>query len=108
MTYHSDRGSQNSSINYTERQADADVDPSVASVGDRQLGALAESVIGLVKAEVIRQFGPWKTMHDVEWQTVHRVDKDNTDPLLGSIGYIPPTEAEHRHPGRMQPMARAA
>ena len=89
LTHHSDRGSQDLSLKYTERLADADVDPSVGSVGDSYDNALAESVIGLFKAEVIRRLGPCKTMQAVEWETMRRVHWYNTERLLGSIGYVP-------------------
>ncbi|SMX50672.1 Integrase core domain protein [Maliponia aquimaris] len=74
LTHHSDRGSQYLSIRYTKRLADAEVDPSVGTVGDPCDKALAESVIGLFKAEVIKQLGPWKMMQDVAWETMHLVD----------------------------------
>lgn len=108
LIHHSDRGSQYLSIKYTERLADADVDPSVGSVGDSYDNALAESVIGIFKTEVIKQLGPWKTMQDVEWETMHWVNWYNTARLLGSIGYIPPAEAERQYLDRMQPMANVA
>jgi transposase InsO family protein len=97
LTHHSDRGSQYLSITYTERLADADVDPSVGSVGDSYDNALAESVIGLFKAEVIKQLGPWKTMQAVEWETMRWVDWYNTERLLGPIGYVPPAVAERQY-----------
>ena len=108
LIHHSDRGSQYLSIRYTERLADADVDPSVGSDGDSYDNALAECLIGLFKTEVIKQLGPWKTMQDVEWQTMQWVDWYNTARLLGSIGYIPPAEAERRYLDRVQPMAKVA
>ena len=108
LIHHSDRGSQYLSIKYTERLMDADVDPSVGSVGDSYDNALAESVIGLFKTEVIKQLGPWKSMQKVEWETMHWVDWYNTERLLGSIGYIPPTEAERTYLDQMQPMAKVA
>ena len=75
LIHRSDRGSQYLSIKYTGRQANADVDPSVGSVGDPCDNALAESVIGLFEAEVIEQLAPWKTMQNVEWETMHWVDR---------------------------------
>src|SRR6056297_2648605 len=107
-THHSDRGSQYLSIKYTERLADADVDPSVGSVGDSYDNALAESVIGLFKAEVIKQLGPWKTMQAVEWETMRWVDWYNTERLLGPVGYVPPAEAEPQYLALAQPMAKVA
>ena len=97
LIHHSDRGSQYLSIRYTERLADADVDPSVGTVGDSYDNALAESVIGPFKTEVIKQLGPWKPLQHVEWETMHRVDRYNTERLHGAIGYMPPAEAELRH-----------
>jgi putative transposase len=108
LIHHSDRGSQYLSIKYTERLADADVDPSVGTVGDSYDNALAESVIGLFKTEVIKQLGPWKTMQEVEWETMHWVDWYNEDRLLGPIGYLPPAEAELQHFERTEPMAKVA
>jgi transposase InsO family protein len=108
LIHHSDRGSQYLSIKYTERLADADVDPSVGSVGDSYDNALAESVIGLFKTEVIKQLGPWRTMQDVEWETMHWVDWYNTERLLGSIAYIPPAEAERRYLDQMPLVAKVA
>ena len=90
MIHHSDRGSQYLSIKYTERLIDHEIDPSVGTVGDSYDNALAESVIGLFKTEVIKQLGPWKTMQDVEWETAQWVEWYNTQRLLSSIGYIPP------------------
>ena len=97
LIHHSDRGSQYLSIRYTERLADADVDPSVGTVGDSYDNALAESVIGLFKTEVIKQLGPWKNLPSVEWETMHWVDWYNTKRLHSAIGYMPPAEAELRH-----------
>lgn len=94
LVHHSDRGSQYLSIKYTERLADADIDLSVGSVGDAYDNALAECVIGLFKTEVINQIGPWKSVRDVEWETLKWVDWYNSRRLLGPIGYIPPAEAE--------------
>ena len=98
LIHHSDRGSQYLSITYTERLADADIDPSVGTVGDSYDNALAECVIGLFKTEVIKQLGPWKSMQDVEWETMHRVDWYNENRLLSSIGYVPPAEGREAAP----------
>jgi putative transposase len=108
LIHHSDRGSQYLSIRYSERLADADVDPSVGTVGDSYDNALAESVIGLFKAEVIKQLGPWKTMQDVEWETMHWVDWYNQDRLLSSIGYMPPAEAERQYLEQIEAMDKVA
>ena len=94
LTHHSDRGSQYLSIKYTERLADADINLSVGTVGDAYDNALAECVIGLFKTETINQMGPWKSMREVEWETLKWVDWYNNRRLLASIGYIPPAEAE--------------
>lgn len=94
LVHHSDRGSQYLSIKYTERLAEADIDLSVGTVGDAYDNALAECVIGLFKTEVINQIGPWKSMREVEWETLKWVDWYNNSRLLGPIGYITPAEAE--------------
>lgn len=90
LVHHSDRGSQYLSIKYTERLAEAEIDLSVGTVGDAYDNALAECVIGLFKTEVINQIGPWKSMREVEWETLKWVDWYNNRRLLGHIGYIPP------------------
>ncbi|SPJ25814.1 hypothetical protein PAA8504_03666 [Palleronia abyssalis] len=108
LIHHSDRGSQYLSIKYPERLADAEVDPSVGTVGDSYDNARAESVIGPFRTEVIKQLGPWKTMQAVEWETFHWADWCNQHRLLGSIGYIPPAEAERRHLEQPQPRDKAA
>tara|TARA_R110000822_G_scaffold53549_1_gene138079 strand:- start:15 stop:341 length:327 start_codon:yes stop_codon:yes gene_type:complete len=82
------------SIKYTERLADAGLEPSVGTVGDSYDNALAETMIGLFKAEVIHRLGPWKTADAVEWETLKWVDWFNNRRLLAPIGYLPPAEAE--------------
>ena len=94
LVHHSDRGSQYLSIKYTERLAEAEIDLSVGTVGDAYDNALAECVFGLFKTEVINQIGPWKSMREVEWETLKWVDWYNNLRLLGPIGYITPAEAE--------------
>jgi putative transposase len=94
LIHHSDRGSQYLSIKYTERLAEAEIDLSVGTVGDAYDNALAECVIGLFKTEVINQIGPWKSMREVEWETLKWVDWYNNRRLLSPIGYITPAEAE--------------
>ncbi|MFT9161651.1 MAG: IS3 family transposase, partial [Acetobacter sp.] len=94
LIHHSDRGSQYLSIRYTERLALADIDASVGTVGDSYDNALAETINGLYKAEVIHHLGPWKSMAQVEWETLKWVDWYNNRRLLAPIGYRPPTEAE--------------
>ena len=92
--YYSDRGSQYLSIKYTERMAEAEIDLSVGTIGDAYDNALAECAIGLFKTEVINPIGSWKSMREVEWETLKWVDWYNNRRLLGPIGYIPPAEAE--------------
>jgi transposase InsO family protein len=92
LIHHSDRGVQYLSIRYTERLADAGIEPSVGTVGDSYDNALAESVIGLYKTEVIRRQGPWRHVESVEFATLAWVDWFNTRRLLEPIGYVPPSE----------------
>jgi putative transposase len=94
LTHHSDRGSQYLAIKYTERLAESGIDPSVGSVGDSYDNALAESTIGLFKTEVINFLGPWKTVGQVEWETLKWVNWYNTERLHSAIGYVTPQEAE--------------
>ena len=94
LIHHSDRGSQYLSIKYTERLVDTGIDGSVGSVGDSYDNAMAESIIGLFKTEVINRIGPWKSSSAVEWETMKWVDWYNTTRLLEPIGYITPNEAE--------------
>ncbi len=94
LVHHSDRGTQYLSIHYTARLTEAGIEPSVGSVGDSYDNALAESVIGLFKTEVIRRRGPWRTLEDVEFATLTWVDWFNTQRLLEPIGYVPPAEYE--------------
>ncbi len=94
LIHHSDRGSQYVSIRYTERLAKAGIEPSVGSVGDAYDNALAETINGLYKTEVIRRRSPWKTMDEVELETLKWVDWFNNRRLLEPIGNIPPAEAE--------------
>lgn len=94
LIHHSDRGSQYVSIRYTERLAEASIEPSVGSKGDSYDNALAETINGLYKTELIHRRAPWKTMASVELATLEWVAWFNTQRLLGSIGYIPPAEAE--------------
>ncbi|UTH46723.1 DDE-type integrase/transposase/recombinase (plasmid) [Loktanella salsilacus] len=94
LTHYSDRGSQYLSIKYTERLADAEINLSVGTVGDAYDNALAECVIGLFKTEVINQIGPWKSMREVEWETLKWVDWYNNRRLLAPIRYVLPAKAE--------------
>ena len=97
LVHHSDRGSQYVSIRYTERLAAAGIEPSVGSVGDSYDNALAETVIGLFKTEVIRRRGPWRNVDAVEFATLDWVDWFNKRRLLEPVGNIPPAEAEARY-----------
>ena len=97
LVHHSDRGTQYLSFRYTERLADAGIEPSVGSRGDSYDNALAESVIGLFKTEIIRRRGPWRSLEDVEFATLEWVDWFNTRRLLEPIGYVPPAEYEARY-----------
>jgi putative transposase len=94
LTHHSDRGSQYVSICYTERLAEAGIEPSVGSRGDSYDNALAETINGLYKAELIHRRAPWKTKEAVELATLEWVSWFNHHRLLEPIGYIPPAEAE--------------
>jgi len=94
LIHHSDRGSQYVSIRYSERLAEAGIEPSVGSKGDSYDNALAETINGLYKAELIHRRAPWKSREAVELATLEWVAWFNHHRLLGSIGYIPPAEAE--------------
>ena len=95
--HHSDRGTQYLSMRYTDRLADEGIAPSVGSRGDSYDNALAESVIGLFKTEIIHRRGPWRTLEAVEFATLDWVDWFNTRRLLEPIGYVPPAEYEARY-----------
>ena len=97
LVHHSDRGSQYVSIKYTERLAGAGIEPSVGSVGDSHDNALAETINGLYKAEVIHRRGPWRSFEAVDFATLEWVDWFNNRRLLEPIGNIPPAEAEKRY-----------
>jgi len=107
LIHHSDRGSQYVSIKYTERLAEAGIEPSVGSVGDSYDNALAETINGLYKAEVIHRRGPWRSFEAVEYATLEWVEWFNNKRLLAPIGNIPPAEAEERYYAILdeQPMA---
>jgi transposase InsO family protein len=108
LIHHSDRGVQYVSIKYTERLAEAGIEPSVGSVGDSYDNALAESVVGLFKTEVIRRRGPWRSLETVEFATLEWVDWFNNRRLLEPIGNIPPAEAEARYYAENREPAMAA
>ena len=97
LIHHSDRGTQYLSMRYTERLADAGIEPSVGSRGDSYDNALAESVIGLFKTEVIQRKGPWRHAEAVEFATLRWVEWFNNRRLLEPIGYVPPAEYEARY-----------
>jgi len=94
LVYHSDRGSQYLSIGYSERLAEVGVEPSVGSIGDSYDNALAETVIGLFKTEVVYRRGPWKNFDAVEYATLEWVDWYNNRRLMQPIGNMPPAKKE--------------
>lgn len=94
LIHHSDRGSQYLSIRYSERLAEAGIEPSVGSKGDSYDNALAETINGLYKAEVIHRRGPWKTKQAVELATLKWVSWFNHHRLMGPLGNVPPAEFE--------------
>jgi transposase InsO family protein len=94
LVHHSDRGVQYLSIRYTDRLDEMGIAPSVGSVGDSYDNALAETINGLYKAEVIRRDGPWRGIDEVEFATLEWVDWFNNRRLFGPIGNIPPAEFE--------------
>ncbi|MBX5125926.1 IS3 family transposase [Rhizobium lentis] len=108
LIHHSDRGVQYVSIRYSERLAEAGIEPSVGSVGDSYDNALAETINGLYKAEVIHRRGPWRNFEAVEFATLEWVDWFNNRRLLEPIGNIPPAEAEEQYYARLDPPAMAA
>jgi transposase InsO family protein len=108
LIHHSDRGSQYLSIRYTDRLAEEGIVPSVGSVGDAYDNALAESIIGLFKAEIIRRRGPWKNIDKVEYETLIWVDWFNNRRLLGPNGNIPPAEFEMMYYERNEKAAMLA
>ena len=108
LVHHSDRGVQYLSIRYTERLAEAGIEPSVGSRGDSYDNALAESVIGLFKTEVIRRRGPWRSIEDVELATLEWVWWFNDYRLLEPIGYVPPVEHEEAYYRRQENQADVA
>ena len=108
LIHHSDRGGQYVSIRYTERLLEAGIEPSVGSVGDSYDNALAETVIGLSKTEVIRRRGPWRSLEAVEYATLDWVDWYNNRRLLEPIGNMPPAEAEARYYAQLEPATMAA
>jgi transposase InsO family protein len=108
LIHHSDRGVQYVSIKYTERLAEAGIEPSVGSIGDSYDNALAETVIGLFKTEVIHRRGPWRSLETVEFATLEWIDWFNNRRLLEPIGNIPPAEAEGRFYAQSRALAMVA
>jgi putative transposase len=100
LVHHSDRGVQYLSIRYTERLAEAGIEPSVGSTGDSYDNALAETVIGLFKTEEIHRRGPWKGLEDVEFATLEWVAWYNGSRLFEPLGYVPPAEFEQAYHDR--------
>ena len=108
LVHHSDRGAQYVAIKYTERLTEAGIEPSVGSVGDSFDNALAETINGLYKTEVIRRRGPWRSLEAVEFATLEWVDGFNNRRLLEPIGGMPPAEAEARYYAQLEELAKAA
>ena len=108
LVHHSDCGVQYLSIKYTERLAAAGIEPSVGSIGDSYDNALAETINGLYKAEVIHRRGPWRSFEAVEFATLEWVDWFNNHRLLGPIGNKPPAEAEAAYFAQLAMTAIAA
>ena len=108
LIHHGVRGVQYVSIKYTGRLAEAGIDPSVGSVGESYANAPAWTVIGLLETEVIHHQGPWRSLAAVEVATINWVDWYNTRRLLGSIGDIPPAEAEANHHAALEATPMAA
>ena len=108
LIHPSDRGVQYVSLKYTERLAEAGIEPSVGSVGDSYDNALAETVIGLFKTEVIHRRGPWRSCEAVEFATLEWVDWFNNRRLLEPIGNVPPAEAEAAYYAQLEVMPMAA
>ena len=108
LIHHSDRGSQYLSIRYTERMADEGIDASVGTTGDSYDNALAETIIGLFKTEVIHHRGPWKGRDAVEYATLGWVDWFNNRRLLEPIGNVPPAERERTYYRQLEESGEAA
>jgi putative transposase len=108
LVHHSDRGSQYVGIRYTERLAEAGIEPSVGSVGDSYDNALAETINGLYKTEIIHRRGPWRNFEAVEVATLTWVDWFNNRRVLEPIGNIPPAEAEERYYAMLEGQKLAA
>jgi putative transposase len=108
LIHHSDRGSQYLSIRYSERLAECGIQASVGTTGDSYDNALAESIIGLYKTEVIRRRGPWRNIEAVEYATLEWVDWFNNRRLLEPIGDVPPVEFEQAYYQQQESLAMVA
>lgn len=108
LIHHSDRGSQYLAIRYSERLAEAGINPSVGSTGDSYDNAMAESVIGLFKTEIIWPRGPWKDINSVESSVLEWVDWFNNKRILEPIGDIPPAEFEKTYYNELEVQAASA
>jgi len=108
LIHHSDRGSQYLSIRYTEKLAEAGIDASVGSVGDSYDNAMAETINGLYKTEIIRRRAPWKNIDEVEYATLEWVDWFNHRRILEPIGNIPPAEYELMYYQQLEESSHAA
>jgi transposase InsO family protein len=108
LIHHSDHGVQYLSIRYSERLAENGVDASVGSIGDSYDNAMAETIIGLFKAEVIHARGPWRSLDAVEYSTLEWVDWFNNRRLLEPIGHVPPAEFEQEYYRQQAGQAMAA
>ena len=108
LVHHSDRGTQYLSICYTDRLQEAGIDGSVGSTGNSYDNALAETIIGLYKTEVIHRRGPWRNLDDVEYATLEWVDWFNNRRLLEPIGHVPPAEFEQAYYDQLTCQAEAA
>jgi putative transposase len=108
LIHHSDRGKQYLSIRYSERLGECGIQASVGTTGDSYDNALAESIIGLFKTEVIHRRGPWRSLEAIEYDTLIWVDWFNNRRLLGPIGDVPPAEFEQGYYRQQQNQAKAA
>ncbi|CAG0911574.1 unnamed protein product [Cyprideis torosa] len=108
LIHHSDRGRQYLSIKYTNRLKEIGADPSVGSVGDSYDNALAETVIGLYKTELIHPMGSWKSIAQLEWETFKWVDWFNNRRLLARVGDTPQKEAEENEYENMKNLDKVA
>jgi len=108
LIHYSDRSVQYVAIRYTERPAEAGIEPSVGSVGDSYDNALAETIDGLHKAEVIHRRGPWRSFEAVELATLEWVNWFNNRRIVDPIGNAPPAEAEERYYAKMKEVPLAA